>query len=207
MRNSVWDTLLGNYTAFKVTFAEDKLVAFAGLAAMWAKSSNDENLTGLWRSRLPMDLVWYTLYPRIDNERLMYVARIWSWASIDGEATWLHNKFPPPRSLAEIMKVDVELASSDPFGQVKSASMILAGQLARGQWHSFGDTANIQVSSELDHIVNVEVYWDKPKNGRLNDPCFREAFLYFIPIIREYTIEGASIIAESVQTVQGLVVQ
>jgi hypothetical protein len=208
MRNSLWDTLLGNYTASKVTFAQDKLVAFAGLAAMWAKASNDEYLAGLWRSRLPKDLLWYTPYPRIDNERLMYVAPSWSWASIDGEATWLHKHeatFLLP--LAEIMKVDIELASSNPFGQVKSASMILTGQLARGQWHSSGDNVHIQVSSELENIVNMEVYWDKPKNVQLNDPCFREAFLYFLPIIRESTTGGATTMAGSVRTIQGLVLQ
>jgi hypothetical protein len=208
MRNSLWDTLLGNYTASKVTFAQDKLVAFAGLAAMWAKASNDEYLAGLWRSRLPKDLLWYTPYPRIDNERLMYVAPSWSWASVDGEATWLHKHeatFLLP--LAEIMKVDIELASSNPFGQVKSASMILTGQLARGQWHSSGDNVHIQVSSELENIVNMEVYWDKPKNVQLNDPCFREAFLYFLPIIRESTTGGATTMAGSVRTIQGLVLQ
>lgn len=70
----------------------------------------------------------------------MYVGPSWSWASIDGEATRHHEG---NRALAEIIQVDVELASSNPFGQVKSASMILTGQLARGQWHSFGDTVYI----------------------------------------------------------------
>jgi hypothetical protein len=186
-RNNIWDTLLGNYTTSKVTFAQDKLIAFAGLAAMWAKSSNDEYLGGQWRSRLPKDLLWHTSYPKIDNERLKYVAPSWSWASIDGEATWFQDGDHSGYPLAEVIRVDVELASSSPFGQVKSATLILTGRLARGQCHGIGDTLYVQASSGFENIVNMEVYWDKPKNVRLNDPCFKEVFLYLLPIIRGHT--------------------
>jgi hypothetical protein len=53
-----WGKLLGKYTAAQLTFRRDKLVAFSGLAATWSKLHSDSYLAGLWKSRLPVELMW-----------------------------------------------------------------------------------------------------------------------------------------------------
>jgi hypothetical protein len=55
---AAWGKLVEKYTAAKLTFRGDKLVAFSGLAAAWSKAKNDCYIAGLWKSRLPEELMW-----------------------------------------------------------------------------------------------------------------------------------------------------
>jgi hypothetical protein len=53
-----WHQLLREYTHCKLTFRRDKLVAISGLAAICSRLNNDQYVAGLWKSRLPQELLW-----------------------------------------------------------------------------------------------------------------------------------------------------
>lgn len=202
----VWDTLLGNYTGSKVSFAQDKLIAFAGLAAVWAKFSNDEYLAGLWRSRLPRDLLWYTSHPRNDNEHPEYVAPSWSWASMDGEVTWFEDEVGLGlRPLIEIISAHVEQAKANPFGQVKSGSISLAGNPARCQWNESENRLEIRTNSGSESLSDLEVYWDRPHDIRMKQSCFNQELLYLLPVAEGLIRRGGMYIWGP--AMQGLILQ
>jgi hypothetical protein len=48
---------IGKIHGLKLTFRQDKLVAFQGMAATWSKVNNDSYLAGLWKLRLPEELM------------------------------------------------------------------------------------------------------------------------------------------------------
>jgi hypothetical protein len=78
-----------------LTFSKDKLPALAGVATEFHQWTGDEYLAGMWKSHLPLSLMWRT---RIDglhdahdthevpqHERYAeYRAPSWSWACVDG---------------------------------------------------------------------------------------------------------------------------
>jgi hypothetical protein len=191
-----WNTLLGNYTASKVTFAQDKLVAFSGLVAMWAESTKDEYLAGLWKSRLPRDLLWYTMNPRTDYEDREYVAPSWSWASMDGEVIFDLPAFSPPCPQIKITSANTELLTGNRFGQVKSGSLRLKGHLAPCWYNTESQEGPILQTSVLssENLSNdLEVFWDRPTERRmylknLPDCHISRVALYMLPIYLGGTI-------------------
>jgi hypothetical protein len=189
-QNRTWNTLLRNYTASKVTFARDKLVAFSGLAAMWGENINDEYFAGLWRSRLPRDLLWHTLHPRTDYEHQEYVAPSWSWASMDGEVVF---EDPARGFVAEvdIISANTELLSVvNQFGQVNYGFLCLRSWLAIGYYDTeIQDGLSLQTSDLSFEKVsnNLEVFWDRPRPrrmywGNLSDSHQIRVPIYFFPI-------------------------
>jgi hypothetical protein len=117
---------------------EDKFVAFAAIARRCASSleKNDRYCAGLFESTMPQSLLWHTYpypgpMPRLTSPE--YRAPSWSWASLDHPVRF---PFLPKdiTSKAEIVNVHIELADpSDPFGQLKSASLTITGPLISSQ--------------------------------------------------------------------------
>ncbi|KAF1358571.1 hypothetical protein EJ07DRAFT_14707, partial [Lizonia empirigonia] len=88
----IWNALVKLYSAAKLTYATDKLVAFSGVVkAFRSQEPQDEYLAGLWRKNFIVQLAWRM--PPLENASLgqdtpqgchAYVAPSWSWASVHG---------------------------------------------------------------------------------------------------------------------------
>jgi len=56
----IWYRAIHEFASRKLSFAEDKLTAVAGLAVEFSSLSGDSYLAGLWRTQLPRELLWST---------------------------------------------------------------------------------------------------------------------------------------------------
>ena len=83
-----WRRIVQDYSDGKLTYAEDKLRALAGVQAVWLRQNQDEYIAGHWRSTLLSDLCWSPVVEKGNNCRLRgddsmkYIAPSWSWASV-----------------------------------------------------------------------------------------------------------------------------
>lgn len=90
----LWDDMITTFSIRDFTIDEDRLPAVSGLAFLIQQSTGEEYLMGLWRSRLPGQLLWVVTSPprltRPDAKRTSSASAgadrplppSWSWASI-----------------------------------------------------------------------------------------------------------------------------
>jgi hypothetical protein len=84
----LWQNLVTEYSKCRITYSEDKLIAFAGVAKCMMKARTDHYAAGMWGKRMVYDLAWWRLSE--DREAFpisetSWRAPSWSWASVDGE--------------------------------------------------------------------------------------------------------------------------
>jgi hypothetical protein len=133
----IWETLLSKYTASKLTYSGDKLVAIGGLAALLGKASKYQYMAGLWKERLPGELLWYAEKPCLDYANRQYTAPSWSWASIEARIQSApvtpdpYTHVNSPVFLVKVIDVKVELAGDDIYGQVKDGVLTMGARLAQ----------------------------------------------------------------------------
>jgi hypothetical protein len=132
---SVWQKMTMEYSRMDISYADDILPAFSGIASSFASTGLGTYYAGLWSSTLTSNLCWKSssnAFGQAVNQRAsIYTAPTWSWASVQGEIyvwTWLHA--PPPRGLrkvdtANILRVDVQPSTVDPYGRLTSAALEL----------------------------------------------------------------------------------
>ncbi|KAJ6269589.1 hypothetical protein PSV08DRAFT_372007 [Bipolaris maydis] len=88
---------------------------------------------GLWSHNLLLGLQWeaYDTCKSSHHAKGTYLAPSWSWASRSGGVVWYYYPGAIPTSqtheLAEVLDVQCELATDDPFGPVKAAEMRIKG--------------------------------------------------------------------------------
>ena len=127
-----WTAILRSYSRAQLTQLSDKLIAIAGLATQVHEILQDEYLTGLWRSTLLTDLLWYALPDTSEgtSRAEVYRAPSWSWASVDGPL-----QFFEPRSqinaCCTILDAFVTLQTELDFGEVSGKNLRLRGHINR----------------------------------------------------------------------------
>ncbi|KAK5652099.1 hypothetical protein OQA88_10877 [Cercophora sp. LCS_1] len=141
-----WKATVVDYTNRNTSFAEDKLVAIAGLASEFHRQNQDDMyLAGLWRRNLPEGLMWmmdtmvmdeigaWQAHPR----PAAYVAPSWSWASVTGlvefDTTTTCTEEGQP--YIEVVGCDMKLENSDiPTGKVVGGTLKAKGCLRDARW-------------------------------------------------------------------------
>lgn len=86
----IWKNLRDNYSKATLSRKSDKLIALAGIASEFRKSTEDEYIAGLWKKKLHKHLCWIHSLATSDTNRSRISADIaptWSWASLDGPVT------------------------------------------------------------------------------------------------------------------------
>ncbi|KAF2161540.1 hypothetical protein M409DRAFT_27938 [Zasmidium cellare ATCC 36951] len=124
----VWDNVVDKYSQCGLTKSEDKLVALAGIAKVFASFANTQYVAGMWKEDLEGGLLWSVHYYRHDEENPsrrseVYRAPSWSWASVEGCAGSL--RFTAKRGRWEVVDVVLDLAGEDEMSPVKDASLLL----------------------------------------------------------------------------------
>ena len=120
---NLWNVLVGRYVALTISFRQDKLIAIAGIAKLFAESSSLTWAAGLWKEYMPNCLLWYAYEPSFPCERTYFPT--WSWASSVGEVHVGHPLYPSNREVARVIRVECMTAGDDPFGILSSASLLL----------------------------------------------------------------------------------
>ncbi|KAH7216336.1 heterokaryon incompatibility protein-domain-containing protein [Fusarium oxysporum] len=125
-----WDDTVHKYTKTDLTFSNDKLIAFAGLAKAIEGLRNDTYLAGLWKSAFIYQLAWTrTRYDAVQQPLELSSGRApsWSWLSVDGEIL-LSQAQKPRKHFASVVELpDTNCAGSSAIAA--SGSVLLQGSL------------------------------------------------------------------------------
>jgi hypothetical protein len=174
-----WLDILQNYSGRQLTFGTDKLPAISAVARRVQGRLDDPYLVGLFKSYLPLALLWKSTgspHPIQSNE---YRAPSWSWASSHRSVSFSETvPTAQGRDLATIEDVQVHLVNSqDPFGQVRSASITLRGSIEElpseeYKWNTF----TFDVSAATPFLI-----LPLREENCLNEECCYEAGLMLKP--------------------------
>ncbi|KAI3320521.1 hypothetical protein HD806DRAFT_506649 [Xylariaceae sp. AK1471] len=125
-----WMKIVEEYTKRKMTYNTDKLPAISGIAECLAQQTKDFYVAGLWKSHLPLGLLWASAQPHLQSNSQEYRAPSWSWASLEGQVDWFdHLQTKVDRHLS-ILACDVmPTFTQAPYGTVTSGSLVLSGHL------------------------------------------------------------------------------
>ncbi|KAL2155848.1 hypothetical protein VTH82DRAFT_590 [Thermothelomyces myriococcoides] len=199
-----WWSIVETLSRRGMTYPDDSLPALAGIAkavsTSWKKE--DSYIAGHWKSELPLSLLWRrggqfhrqgavnyggTNVPSRRQRR--YVAPSWAWPSVVGpihldlyyadppdiRERWV-SRYDHKDRVCLVLDVSYELASSNPYGHLRSGSIVIMG-----------------VTLMLYGRVDVEDGEHQGKQGRLhvrfirdewqpNQPASPEDVLY-LPIV------------------------
>jgi serine/threonine protein kinase len=131
---TIWNDIVREYSKRKLSHAQDKLPALAGIASEIAEKTGHTYLAGLWAEHLlPTGLLWSRGFATTPLPRPQYRAPSWSWASIDSPVVW--SKSLPEGDVgpeAEIIRYHISLSSDiSPFGGVSGGYVEIKGPLKR----------------------------------------------------------------------------
>ncbi|KAK7441124.1 heterokaryon incompatibility protein [Colletotrichum acutatum] len=134
-----WYRLLNYYNQCHLTKSKDKLVAISAISKDMKKhliylGESAIYLGGLWRSRMPRNLLWQVFKPA--NRPQRYRAPSWCWASVDNASSFsshesYSNYSKPHRVLVSIIEASTTPLTSDDTGQLQGGSLILKCRLLR----------------------------------------------------------------------------
>jgi hypothetical protein len=69
-----WMNIVEEFTKRDLTYSADKLPSMSGIAEVWARASGDYYVAGLWRSHLPLGLLWTSAQPHLQTGSKEYRA-------------------------------------------------------------------------------------------------------------------------------------
>jgi hypothetical protein len=136
----LWGNVVRCYSRTDLTVPSDKLTALNGIASSAARRfglsmTEQHYLAGLWRHRLPQQMLWHGDQRRLPDtagELALRLARhfpSWSWASFPG-ATRLYGT-PSIGPLRSFIRLDDARASDDNETAADPACLVLSGRLLR----------------------------------------------------------------------------
>ncbi|KAI1454941.1 heterokaryon incompatibility protein-domain-containing protein [Annulohypoxylon moriforme] len=129
-----WRNMVSNYATTDFTFKKDRLPALAGVASRMPKQVLGSYVAGLWTGEIVSELLWRRSYnvKRFRDEP--YVAPSFAWASGSGPITWWNPGNRPGESgllaVGKVLDINCELATAEPFGQVRNGTLRLYGRVA-----------------------------------------------------------------------------
>jgi hypothetical protein len=167
-----WERIIMDYTARYLTNETDKLPALSGIAKTIQSRTGDQYLSGLWKNDILQQLCWSTsfhLLKRIDFQKPKnYRAPSWSWAFIDASIHFSSDG--PPFKAAFVDSTVQPLFANDPFGRVKSGTLVLEGQLKQFEvrWESGKRIPQLfgPEGSFVGYIWPNTVDWNAPEEIR-----------------------------------------
>jgi hypothetical protein len=146
----LWTGIVETYTACKLTYTSDKLVALSGVAKLMEQAIDDQYCAGLWRKNLVTQLFWWSgcaeqqLRPRPKP----YRAPSWSWVSLDGlisPAFYEEDSYTKIETLINITGCEIKSTTGDATSVITGGTLRLSGWLAsiqlrpnsQGEWSVF----------------------------------------------------------------------
>lgn len=124
---SNWLEVVQKYGSCRLTYDEDKLIAFSGIAKEFHLKA--EYLAGLWRDDLTWQLLWHTNGPGARTKS--YCAPSWSWASVNTEdLSYPSYSVRARQDVARVIASETTpVQKHEPFGQIADGYIKLQGLL------------------------------------------------------------------------------
>ncbi|KAF2130270.1 HET-domain-containing protein [Dothidotthia symphoricarpi CBS 119687] len=126
-----WLKIVQDYSEKKLTYETDMFPALSGIAHIVQSRTNDEYVAGLWKGDLVAGLLWSKnqwLYGPVQLST-QYLTPTWSWASSNHVDTF--NTRRRKYLKLDILHAEAVPSTTNPFGEISSASLIVSGPLKR----------------------------------------------------------------------------
>ncbi|PQE16208.1 heterokaryon incompatibility protein [Rutstroemia sp. NJR-2017a BVV2] len=150
-----WNTIVRMYTASKLRYQSDRVVAIAGIARVIGNKTGDEYLAGLWRKDFEMQLCWRAKTPLTYVEPRLPGVPSWSWLGIPGETFYMNSSTSTLfKSSIKVISVVITFEGSptcDPFNCIDGGALAIS-------------TRRI-----LPCIVRLHHFWDP--DSKYDSPC------------------------------------
>lgn len=161
-----WLQIVQSYSHLKLTYSSDRLPALSGIACLVATRTKDQYVAGLWKNDIVAGLLWYVWPCRPPGTT--YIAPSWSWAA--PPAVW---NFDPARRCflkLDVIEVNTQLATSNPYGEISAAHLTVSGPLKKCATSGFVKKGQRFYVLKGDRSVVVrfafDVGWIDPRNPK-----------------------------------------
>jgi hypothetical protein len=125
-----WPDTVEDYCSRNLTFAQDKLLAIAGVAAEFHKLYPDIYLAGIWKQDSIRQLGWRRKLGSLPEGHIHSIGRCeapsWSWASMDGPIDFGPIFSPDADFVKSFVRPRI---STSPFGDVAGAKLVLSEKI------------------------------------------------------------------------------
>ncbi|KAI0134348.1 heterokaryon incompatibility protein-domain-containing protein [Xylariales sp. AK1849] len=168
---SKWYDLVRVYSSRKLRYRDVRLPGISAIAREFASILGDQYICGLWKSDLPIGLVWFPSRPQHPVSGVKS-GPSWSWASYEGTAIWEVSRRPnwrPNQDFEILGDVNVLASPGNPFGEVKTAELRVRGLLLPIPTPARNEYGNINMDVEGQRTAVVFEYPDdlrvQPNSG------------------------------------------
>lgn len=129
---SWWNrNIVPDYTSRQVTFEKDRLPAISAAARLFDEYIQSPYLAGIWLAELEEGLEWRRGGPTWSDEKLAKHPQF-SWTSHPGRVEYPDAINVRGHGKAfDIISYQVNQANKDPYGEIKSAELVLHGHVRR----------------------------------------------------------------------------
>lgn len=129
---NIWMDIAHLYSATKLTFASDKLVALSGIAKKFKQVMGDDYIAGMWQKDIETQLLWFVSgvarFQKRPQVPTHYRAPSWAWTSITrGEVKW--HYFGKKSPTARVTNIQLDYVSEDKTGAITGGYLDLEGYL------------------------------------------------------------------------------
>lgn len=173
-----WQLVVQHFSRLDLTFETDCLPALSGVAHEVASLHNlqpADYLAGLWRQRLPIDLLWQraVMGHDIDTRRPSnWLAPSWSWASVRGPVDFFKVPLGWPNEYLEvhagtILEAECILSSPNMFGAVSTGQIKLRAPVLRARIESVIDISHWEGGSRNRDSSRPACYGAKARIGNM----------------------------------------
>ncbi|RFN53954.1 het-domain-containing protein [Fusarium flagelliforme] len=141
--HKIWTALINEYTLRTLSFQEDKLPAFGGIASYFTQYFSGRYLAGIWEGQIHVGLCWKVVDTGQTAVRSLALEEptvpSWSWAclpvgvGVEGRETPIADNFNQ-NSQVIIHQAECQLSSPNaPFGRVSGGYILLEAPLYKVQ--------------------------------------------------------------------------
>ncbi|VUC36648.1 unnamed protein product [Clonostachys rosea] len=124
-----WQQLVMEYSRRDLSRGSDKLPALSAIAVIMEKKLRSRYIAGLWEEHLVTWLLWRPQRGWMATPTSGYRAPSWSWASLDGEVTFMGSANDHILWEAKVDQVSVKASTDDPRGELSSGLLKITGFL------------------------------------------------------------------------------
>ncbi|KAK1776742.1 HET-domain-containing protein [Copromyces sp. CBS 386.78] len=129
-----WRSIVLNYTTRRLTDVRDKLPAISGLAQVFQRVLQSPYIAGIWKNKLPWDLLWIASSLQVNTAPELYIAPTFSWASISSPVErFVKKPYQPSQLVSQIVVEDAcaIVDGKDPLGRVNNGLIKLRGYISK----------------------------------------------------------------------------
>ena len=149
-QETIWSSLVQNYSGRACTFPEDRMVALAGIARELGDYFGDFYLAGMWGKCLVELLGWFRKTDPSNSDQMGGLSSVpsWSWLSVNGPVCM------PTFELtldAEVISCKIHRVNkNEEFGHILGGTLILRGKIIHSS--EVPSTASEAFHKMMDHI-------------------------------------------------------